>query len=141
MREEQPAEPRIVPAEEISLPTLAMEKLSLEDPRSRTGRLLNRILATVLERQLAADECIEISQAAARTARYDRNKEAGLQDVKVVPVGAHVKEEFYNRYIEKKEPHLALEFNSLNSYIRLFVSMSIFKFSLSLSNAYYLSCS
>jgi len=98
---EEPA--AVVAAVDIPLPTLAMERLSLEEPNSNKSVLLNRILSTILERQLATDECIQVSNATPRTPRYDKHKESSTSKRKLAVVGEQVKEEFYNRYIEKKE--------------------------------------
>ena len=69
-RESDPEVPRIVLTEEIALPILAMQKLSLQDTENKENpELLNHILSTLLERQITTDECIEISHATPRTAR------------------------------------------------------------------------
>ena len=66
------SDPKLVLTEEIPPPVLAMERLSLQDPEKKENtELLNRILATLLERQITTDECIEISHATPRTSRLE----------------------------------------------------------------------
>lgn len=49
-----------------------MERLNLQDPEKKENtELLNRILSTLLERQITTDECIEISHATPRTSRLE----------------------------------------------------------------------
>ena len=40
--------------------------------------------------------------------RYDKNRESANQRVKLKPVGSHVKEEFYNRFVEKQVGELVV---------------------------------
>ena len=57
--------------EPVMPPTERIAALSLADPEVNPAtQRLNRILATLLERQLDTDECIEISNVTWRTARY-----------------------------------------------------------------------
>ena len=57
--------------EPVLPPTERIAALSLADPEVNPAtQRLNRILATLLERQLDTDECIEISNVTWRTARY-----------------------------------------------------------------------
>jgi hypothetical protein len=50
-------------------PTELMEALQLTEEEP-ANQLINRILATLLERQATTDESIEISNVTCRTARY-----------------------------------------------------------------------
>jgi hypothetical protein len=65
---------RRVAAEPVEPPTELMQALSLEEEGEGEGEsqahLLNRIIATLLERQSSTHECIEISNVTWRTARY-----------------------------------------------------------------------
>jgi hypothetical protein len=65
---------RRVAAEAVEPPTELMQALSLEEEGEGEGEtqahLLNRIIATLLERQSSTHECIEISNVTWRTARY-----------------------------------------------------------------------
>jgi hypothetical protein len=63
---------RRVAAEAVEPPTELMQALSLEEDEEGEpqAHLLNRIIATLLERQSSTHECIEISNVTWRTARY-----------------------------------------------------------------------
>ncbi|XP_023342474.1 uncharacterized protein LOC111712162 [Eurytemora carolleeae] len=107
------SDPKLVLTEPIPPPVLAMERLNLQDPEKKENtELLNRILSTLLERQITTDECIEISHATPRTSRYDKNKESGVKDIQSRPVGSHVQEEFNNRYMENKSEDARLQYSS-----------------------------
>ena len=92
---------KVTEPEEIPMPTLPVAPFVAEASEKST-QLLHKVLSCILERQTLTDECIAVSNTNCRTARFDKNKESGsLVEVKVKPVDSTVKEEFYQKYLEK----------------------------------------
>ena len=111
-----PEVPKVTEPENIPLPDTPVVSFN-SNMSENSNHLLLKAHSCILERQAATDECIAVSNTSCRTARFDKNKESGrLGEVKVKPVDSTVKEEFYQKYLEKsnqKDP----SFNCLSGQI------------------------
>ena len=96
-----PEVPKVTEPENIPLPDTPVVSFN-SDISEKSNQLLLKAHSCILERQAATDECIAVSNTNCRTARFDKNKESGrLGEAKVRPVDSTVKEEFYQKYLEK----------------------------------------